>query len=82
MLEDAYGNRFTYAHLGSVAQLLPRAEEPTRPAGRPRHAGRTRNAADPTPTAPASAGSQPETKSPSGFEHPLRDARAHRVAAR
>ena len=27
VLQDVYGNRYTYAHLGSVSQLLPGAEE-------------------------------------------------------
>ena len=34
VLQDVYGNRFTYAHLGSVSQALPGAEEPRRPAAR------------------------------------------------
>ena len=60
VLEDAYGNRFTYAHLGSVASFfpVPKADDPrvvaTVKAGA--HSG------DPAPSAPASAGSQPDPK--------------------
>ena len=64
VLQDVYGNRYTYAHLGSVAQLLPgaegrrqrpddvaaRASRPTRrPRSRPSRRARARPAARPTP---------------------------------
>ena len=61
VLQDVYGNRYTYAHLGSVAQRYP---VPKADAGRDRPTRSARrahaNEHDPTPAAPASAGSQPD----------------------
>ncbi|HTB70986.1 MAG TPA: lytic murein transglycosylase [Solirubrobacteraceae bacterium] len=56
-LRDAYGNTYTYAKLGSVAQLYP-VLEPHDAAGA--RAGRRAAAqpSEPRPTAPASAGTQ------------------------
>jgi hypothetical protein len=56
-LRDAYGNTYTYAKLGSVAQLYP-VLEPHDAAGA--RAGRQSAAqpSEPRPTAPASAGTQ------------------------
>ncbi len=52
-LRDAYGNTYTYAHLGSIAEMHAVPRETT---------GTTRESApaanDPTPTAPATAGTQ------------------------
>jgi len=52
MLRDAYGNTYTYAHLGSVADrhLVPRRETPTRE----QVARELRLPRDPRPTQPAS----------------------------
>ena len=65
MLEDAYGNRFTYAHLGSVSSFYPVPKSDGPQSLSPTKARRDD---DPTPTAPASAGSQPDTKAQSKGE--------------
>src|SRR4051812_4595070 len=60
-LQDVYGNRYTYAHLGSVAQQYPVPKQD--PGGRDRSARAvkaTGDQHDPKPAAPASAGRQPE----------------------
>ncbi len=65
VLEDPYGNRFTYAHLGSVSSFypVPKADGPQ--AVPPVKASRR---SDPAPTAPASAGSQADPKAKSEDE--------------
>ena len=59
VLQDVYGNRYTYAHLGSVSREYPvpkrDAEHPDRSA---RAATANGDAHDPKPAAPASAGRQ------------------------
>jgi len=61
-LQDVYGNRYTYAHLGSVAEQYP---VPKQDATDPDRAARAVKAngddsSDPRPSAPASAGRQLE----------------------
>jgi hypothetical protein len=61
-LQDVYGNRYTYAHLGSVAEQYP---VPKQDATDPDRAARALKAngdehSDPRPSAPASAGRQVE----------------------
>jgi hypothetical protein len=60
-LQDVYGNRYTYAHLGSVSQQYPvpkqGADDPDRSARALKANG---DQHDPAPSAPASAGRQPE----------------------
>jgi hypothetical protein len=60
-LQDVYGNRYTYAHLGSVAKQYP---VPKQDATDPDRAARALKAngddEDPKPSAPASAGRQVE----------------------
>ena len=61
-LQDVYGNRYTYAHLGSVAEQYP---VPKQDAADPDRAARALKANgddqdDPKPSAPASAGRQVE----------------------
>ena len=57
MLQDVYGNRYTYAHLGEVSKLYP---VPKRDASDPKNSATAlaANPADPKPNAPASAGRQ------------------------
>jgi hypothetical protein len=59
-LRDAYGNTYTYAKLGSIAQLYP-VLQPHEPATA--HKSHTdasaRQPSEPKPTGPASAGTQP-----------------------
>jgi Transglycosylase SLT domain/Peptidase family M23 len=57
MLQDVYGNRYTYAHLGEIARLYP---VPKRDATDPRRSARAlaANPSDPAPDQPASAGRQ------------------------
>ena len=59
-LQDVYGNRFTYAHLGSVASFYPVPKSDPDPRDAHATAGSRRRRAIRKPTAPASAGSQPE----------------------
>ncbi len=64
-LRDAYGNTYTYAQLGSVAELYPvlrphdgnAAEAGTAKSGEP---------AEPRPSGPASAGTHTDTQPPAG----------------
>ena len=64
VLEDTHGNRFTYAHLGSVSSFYPVPKSDGPPGPCRRRQGLVRDD-DPAPTAPASAGSQPDTKAQS-----------------
>jgi hypothetical protein len=80
ILQDVYGNRYTYAHLGKVSKRYPvpksfdshRARDEFRAA----NAGRQEDL--PEPEAPASAGSQREQTSstPDGALHKVSDAPA------
>ncbi|MDQ6750695.1 MAG: lytic murein transglycosylase, partial [Actinomycetota bacterium] len=55
VLQDVYGNRFTYSHLGSIVKSYPAPKpQPARPARRDNEAP----PADPHPSGPASAGTQ------------------------
>jgi murein DD-endopeptidase MepM/ murein hydrolase activator NlpD len=57
VLQDVYGNRYMYAHLGSTARYYPVPKEDART---PVNSARALPAnKDPRPRAPASAGSQP-----------------------
>jgi hypothetical protein len=60
VLQDVYGNRYTYAHLGSVADFHPVPRTDPEAMRRSARALRAHDTEDPTPLAPASAGSQPE----------------------
>jgi hypothetical protein len=72
ILQDVYGNRYTYAHLGSVSDHYPVPKQDaadSKRAARALHA----NPDDPAPTAPASAGRQPaesEDELPSDSQPP------------
>jgi hypothetical protein len=63
VLQDVYGNRFTYAQLGSVARYYPVPKADAGPGTRQARAVKanrsTKRGADPQPKAPASAGRQP-----------------------
>jgi murein DD-endopeptidase MepM/ murein hydrolase activator NlpD len=66
IVQDAYGNRYTYAHLGSVQRLHAVPKETLTDPKRAAHALKandtangTGDAKDAKPTAPASAGAQP-----------------------
>jgi hypothetical protein len=56
-LRDAYGNTYTYAKLGSVAQLYP-VLRPHDAKPSPAATRKSQEAAEPRPTGPASAGTQ------------------------
>ena len=61
VLQDVYGNQYTYSKLGSVQRMypVPKAEaSPDKRAARAISANADRIAADPKPTLPASAGTQ------------------------
>jgi hypothetical protein len=61
VLQDVYGNQYTYSHLGSLQQLypVPKADlKPDKTAARALSARTHSEAADPKPSAPASAGTQ------------------------
>jgi murein DD-endopeptidase MepM/ murein hydrolase activator NlpD len=58
VLQDVYGNRFTYARLGSTSKSYP---VPTEDAGGPKQHAQAIPANDDTPTRPASGGRQLDT---------------------
>jgi hypothetical protein len=59
MLQDVYGNRYTYAHLGEVSKVYPVPKRDADPSDGKRSAtALAANPADPKPVAPASAGRQ------------------------
>ena len=59
LLQDVYGNRYTYAHLGSVSKVYPVPKRDADPFDSKRSAtALAANPADPEPVAPASAGRQ------------------------
>ena len=60
VLQDVYGNRYTYSHLGEVAEHHP---VPLEDVGAPSPSPPPGDSAPP-PSEPASAGRQPETSSP------------------
>jgi hypothetical protein len=65
-LRDAYGNTYTYAKLGNVAELYP-VLKPHEGAGSSQKTAQQAEGADePKPTAPASAGTHTGTSAPPG----------------
>ena len=72
VLQDVYGNQYTYSHLGSVQQLYPVPKQdlnPDKTAAKAVTAHGRSN--DPRPTAPASAGTQkPGTAAPAPAPSP------------
>jgi hypothetical protein len=64
-LRDAYGNTYTYAKLGSVAQLYP-VLKPHDATGDASTTAPGEAPAEPKPTAPASAGTHTEATPPAG----------------
>ncbi|MFN2617076.1 MAG: lytic murein transglycosylase [Thermoleophilaceae bacterium] len=72
VLQDVYGNRYAYGHLGSVAKYYP---VPKQDAASSRHSARALKAngsKDPRPAAPASAGRQAAKSAPAP-SHPSPD---------
>ena len=63
-LRDAYGNTYTYAQLGDVAQLYPVLEPHDANHPNAAHGGGASDASEPRPTAPASAGTQLDAAPP------------------
>ncbi|MEA2418580.1 MAG: hypothetical protein QOE60_786, partial [Thermoleophilaceae bacterium] len=59
-LQDVYGNRYTYAHLGSVAEQYPVPKQDATDPARSARAVKANGGDDPKPSAPASAGRQVE----------------------
>jgi hypothetical protein len=57
-LQDVYGNRYTYAHLGSVSHVYPVPKADASPSPDRSARALAANESDPTPAAPASAGRQ------------------------
>jgi hypothetical protein len=60
VLQDVYGNRYTYARLGSVARSYPVPKEDAINSKNSARAISANGTDDPKPTAPASAGRQPD----------------------
>src|SRR5206468_8560173 len=58
VLQDVYGNRYTYSQLGSVANLYPVPKAEAKAAAVSKSSFRVVGANDPKPNAPASAGVQ------------------------
>src|SRR5215211_5700276 len=69
VLQDVYGNRYTYGHLGSVARYypVPKEDAETGRAVKPVKANK-----DPRPTAPASAGRQVDDQTAAPRRKPSR----------
>jgi hypothetical protein len=63
-LRDAYGNTYTYAQLGDVAQLYPVLEPHDGNHASGAHGDAATEASEPRPTAPASAGTQLDSTPP------------------
>jgi soluble lytic murein transglycosylase-like protein len=63
-LRDAYGNTYTYAQLGDVAQLYPVLEPHDGNHASGSHGDAATEASEPRPTAPASAGTQLDATPP------------------
>jgi len=58
MLQDVYGNRYTYAHLGAVSRVYPVPKADATPSPDRSAQALAANSSDPAPAAPASAGRQ------------------------
>ena len=58
VLQDVYGNRYTYAHLGQVSKVYPVPKADATPSPDRSARALAANESDPTPAAPASAGRQ------------------------
>ena len=76
VLQDVYGNRYTYAHLGKVTRRYPVPKSFNDHSGRNEfRAARAPRVEDlPKPTAPASAGSQHDTSGNSSAQGAVRQA--------
>jgi hypothetical protein len=76
VLQDVYGNRYTYAQLGSVQQLYPVPKaEATNPKQAAKAFAANRDQSLPRPTGPASAGRQPSNAKPAADATPQPAAR-------
>jgi hypothetical protein len=64
-LRDAYGNTYTYAKLGSVAELYP-VLKPHEGTGSSQKSAQAEGPDEPKPTAPASAGAHTDASAPAG----------------
>jgi Transglycosylase SLT domain/Peptidase family M23 len=58
VLQDVYGNRYTYAHLGAVSKVYPVPKADATPSPDRSAQALAANNSDPAPAAPASAGRQ------------------------
>jgi hypothetical protein len=58
VLQDVYGNRYTYAHLGQVSKVYPVPKADATPSPDRSARALAANGSDPAPAAPASAGRQ------------------------
>jgi Transglycosylase SLT domain/Peptidase family M23 len=60
VLQDVYGNRYTYAHLGDISRVypVPKADATPSPDRSARALAANKSASDPAPAQPASAGRQ------------------------
>ncbi len=61
VLEDVYGNRYTYSHLGSLASRYPVPKPESQSASASANTELEPSKPDAKPTAPATAGAQPTT---------------------
>src|SRR3954447_4582342 len=76
VLQDVYGNRYTYSGLGSVAHLYPVPKEDAKKASKSNF--QPVGANDPKPSAPASAGTQrPGTAAPAPASASAASTRGH-----
>ena len=78
VVQDSYGNRYTYAHLGQVVRMYPAPKDSPRSGGQTDSEGPAPKT-DPKPDSPASAGRQADKRRPVATD---RDARAANGAPR
>jgi hypothetical protein len=86
VLQDVYGNQYTYGNLGRVSQLYPVPKSDLgklKTTARALQANQQQKRHDPKPTAPASAGRQLSTPTPqsSAKKHVAAKAKKTRIAA-
>jgi murein DD-endopeptidase MepM/ murein hydrolase activator NlpD len=74
VLQDVYGNQYTYSHLGSVARAYPVPKTDVKPTKSDAQAIKANAPApEPAPTAPATAGRQPVARPTSPASKKARD---------
>src|SRR5436190_775704 len=83
VLQDVYGNQYTYSHLGSVAKAYPVPKENVKPTKTDAQAVKANAPSpEPAPSAPASAGRQPIQRPNSPASKKARDVKRPAAATK